>query len=58
MARIINEIVWSVRFGSLANLKYSFEEMPIMKSLNIALKLIKNGLWQSPAFFNDGLALL
>jgi len=55
IAITLNEIVHSVRFGSLSHTKYLIQdEMPIMKSINIALKLVREGKWQSPASFNYG----
>jgi hypothetical protein len=51
----INEIIHAVRFGSLSHTKYHIhDEMPIMKSVNIALKLFKENKWQSPASFQYG----
>ena len=46
LPKTLNEIVYSVRFGSLVNFKYTFNEMPLMRSINIALKLIKEGKWK------------
>lgn len=51
MALTINEIIFSVRFGSLSTLKFSTDEMPLMRSINIALKLVKERRWQTPANF-------
>src|ERR1043166_2834015 len=51
----MNEIMHAVRFGSHSHIKYNIhEEMPLMKSVNIALKLIREGKWQSPASFCYG----
>lgn len=51
----LNEIFHAVRYGSLSHVKYNLhEEMPIMKSINIALKLVRCGKWQSPASFAYG----
>lgn len=58
MALKINEVVHAVRFGALSHMKYQIHhEMPIMKSINIALKLIKEGKWQSPFSFKYGEAV-
>jgi len=53
---LINEIVHSVRFGSFSVVKYSNcrEEMPLMRSVNCCLKLIREGRWQSPAGYQYG----
>jgi len=53
---LLNEIVHSVRFGSFSIVKYSNcrEEMPLMRSVNCCLKLIREGRWQSPASYQYG----
>jgi len=57
MALRMNEIFHAVRFGALSHVKYHIhEKMPVMKGVNIALKLIKAGRWQAPASFNYGKA--
>lgn len=58
MAKIVNEIVYCVRFGSLSRDKYQITEKPLMHSINIALKLVRDGKWQSPASFKNGEALV
>lgn len=58
MALRLNEISHTVIFGSLSHVKYMVHEsMPIMKSVNICLKLIREGKWQSPASFCNGEAI-
>jgi len=53
--RILNELVHSVRFGSFSHIKYSVhEEMPLMRSVNCCLKLIRERRWQSPASYQYG----
>lgn len=57
MAVKLNEVFHAVRFGALSHERYQINSpMPIMKGINIALKLIKSGKWQSPASFNYGCA--
>jgi len=57
MALRMNEIFHAVRFGALSHVKYRIhDKMPVMKGINIALKLIKAGRWQEPASFNYGTA--
>lgn len=53
--KILNEMVHSVRFGSFSHTRYSVhEEMPLMRSVNCCLKLIREGRWQSPASYQYG----
>lgn len=46
---LINEIVFEARFGSLVKCNKSNLENSLDKSINIALKLVKEGRWSRPA---------
>ncbi|MCK4608202.1 MAG: HTH domain-containing protein [Gammaproteobacteria bacterium] len=49
--RFINEIIFEARFGSLIKSNLTQTEMPIDRAINIALKLVREGRWSTPALF-------
>ena len=49
IAKLLNEIIYEVRFGSLRFSKTTGAEILIQHAINIALKLIREGRWQTPA---------
>jgi hypothetical protein len=46
--KLINEIIYEARFGSLINTNTTLTEMPIERSINIALKLVRENRWCTP----------
>ena len=48
IARLTNEIVFAARFGSLQMSKDSGREISLQHSINIALKLVREGRWETP----------
>ncbi|MFX0132148.1 MAG: hypothetical protein ACFFDN_00750 [Candidatus Hodarchaeota archaeon] len=46
--RLINEIIFSSRFGALKSSNMTNSINPIRKALNIGLKLVRNGSWSTP----------
>ncbi len=54
-ALIINQIVYSIRFGELVNFKRTKDIMPIQRSINIAIKLLREGRWVEPLTMKDGM---
>jgi hypothetical protein len=50
--KIADEIAWSVRFGSLAKGKQG-NDLEISHSLSIAIKLVRQGRWCTPANYSQ-----
>jgi len=48
LAKILNEIMYEVRFGSLRFSKTTGAEISIQHGINIALKLIRENRWRTP----------
>jgi len=46
--KLINEIVFEVRFGSLVKNNTTNQENTIDRAINIAIKLVKEGRWNTP----------
>ena len=51
--KLINEIIFESRFGSLVKNNLTKEENSIDLSINIALKLIREGRWNTPSSLNS-----
>ena len=49
VAKLLNEIIYEVRFGSLRFSKTTGTEISIPHAINIALKLVRECRWQTPA---------
>lgn len=53
---ITNEIIYASRFGQLVNFRGSRDEMPIKRSINVALKILREGRWDTPFGMSEALA--
>jgi hypothetical protein len=51
-ATLFNEIVCEVRFGSLTVKKDKSGELPIAHAVSVAIKLVREGRWSTPAVLN------
>lgn len=48
---LIQEIIFAIRFDSLVHAKDSHKQLGVGHALNIAIKLIREGRWETPARF-------
>ena len=46
--RLLNEVIYAIRFGSLRIKQGSEKPLPMEHAINIALKLVRAGRWCQP----------